>query len=791
MKYINYNFRLTLRNLFKNKFNSIINITVLSVVLFVSVVIMLFVNYHYSFDKQVPNYKNTYRIISSLSEDNRWAATFAAYEVALTDVPEVKSSCVIYKHDEQFDVKVKEQSFHISDPIYVDSGFFTFFNFPIQLGDKSAIESPNSAFISPTMATSLFKDENPIGQTLQIIRNNNGDQRSQQYTVVGVFAAMPKNSHLEYDILLSKNGDFESTINHLKNRKVSASFSYVKLYDDIDPSDFEKKLTSLLIPFLQNAPGPPVEAFKQSLQPLSDIHFTPGLTLEVKPTIRKSHLNILLAIGIVLFVTVVLNFLIMNMVSSKKKRHQTNVIRFLGGSARQIIASSFFEIFVVVFIALIMVIGGLVLFSPTLGSTYLNGWSVDFRSWHLWLLLGGLSTILLFASTLTSSMVGLRKKNANTGSVQHTVPLIVFQFAAVIGILSFTLLVNKQLNYIKNKDLGYTPENVMIWRIPGATDAKINVLKEKVDKIPGVLSSGTAQHYPGFRLQSQNLDTRDGTYDFQFAMLDSNALKTLGINIVEQFNYNEEMSFFINEHFYHQLLKQYTRHQIIDGDFSKDLDPNDTERFNFYINGVVKDFNYSSLYEPINNFVFFVRNPEKYYHRFLMVRANQQQMAEISKQISEVASEIYSGVKLEINYLDEQLNAQYQSEMQLLSIANIFSIITILVACMGLLAFTLFNIQLRTKEVGIRKVNGAKVSEISFFLNRYFLQSMILGFVISVPLAYIAMNQWLSSFAFKVSLSWMLFIAAAIIIAVIAILTISFQSFKAATRNPVEALRYE
>lgn len=482
----------------------------------------------------------------------------------------------------------------------------------------------------------------------------------------------------------------------------------------------------------------------------------------------------------------------MNIVSSNQRKQQSQIKIYLGAFKRHIFMSTLWEIVAVVITAGCVVILAIEVLNPWLSSSFFSGWSINIKEPVFWIISLSMAGIIILSSSISATYNSLKKEVDGNKQARKTATLVVFQFAMIIALLCFTFLINRQLSFISTKDLGYSPENVMILRINGARDAKINVFKQQVKSIPGVLSAGTAQHYPGFRLQDLNFNDGENILPFKFAMVEQETLETLGVEIKEQFSEGSDFEFFINETFYNKLANSYTRQQIIESDFNENENRGTgANELPFAVHGVVKNFHYSSLYSPIGNFVFFIRNPEKYFNRFLLIRFKQQNLDKIHEQVVQVAESIYPGMQIEPQFLNEQLNIQYESDKQLLSVANLFSVITIIVGCMGLMAFMLYTIQIRIKEIGIRKVNGAKNVEIIQLLTKEFFICILMGFIVGAPLAYIAIEKWLQSFAYKINISVWIFIAGGITTLVLAILTIGWQTINAAKKNPVESLRYE
>ncbi len=350
------------------------------------------------------------------------------------------------------------------------------------------------------------------------------------------------------------------------------------------------------------------------------------------------------------------------------------------------------------------------------------------------------------------------------------------------------------MKFIEEKELGYTSENVVVVNIPQVNE-KINVLRNELMKFPEILNAGTAHHYPGYRFQDMTFTNGDNSFPFVFGFIDQNAIQTLKINLMLYFNeFKEEASdgWIINETFYNQLRSKYTEEQIATGNFPQDESQADVDAIaTFVILGVMSDFHYASFHSEIENFAFHIPKPDSRYNRFLLARVDQNKIEDAISIIENTMEEIYPGETFNYSFLDEQINRQYQSEQLLIKLINVFSILAIIIASMGLMGLSIFMTEKRIKEIGIRKVNGSSVYEIVKMLSLVFIKWVVLAFVIATPITYYATHEWLQNFAYRTQLSWWIFILAGLIALLIVLLTVSWQTFKVARRNPVEALRYE
>ena len=302
-------------------------------------------------------------------------------------------------------------------------------------------------------------------------------------------------------------------------------------------------------------------------------------------------------------------------------------------------------------------------------------------------------------------------------------------------------------------------------------------------------------HYPGSKFQDMTFTTGENSFPFKFGFIDKYAIKTLNIKplfYTTDLKENATDGWIINETFYNKLKAVYSDEQIATGNFSDNESPSDeNDLTEFKIIGVVDDFHYTSLHSEIENFAFFVRGPKDRVNRYVLARFEQNKAKETIAAIHNKMEEIYPGQPIVYSFLDEQLNTQYASEQLLLKLINVFSILAIIVACLGLMGLSIFMTEKRTKEIGIRKVNGAKNKEIILLLNKDIIKWVVIAFIIGTPIAYYFSQQWLQNFAYKTDVNWWVFLSAGLLALFIALTTVSLQIVKVARRNPVEALRYE
>ncbi|MBN2262604.1 MAG: ABC transporter permease [Prolixibacteraceae bacterium] len=788
------NIKLAIQNLKRNKVFTLITFVSLTIAFSVSIVLFMYGFYHYSFDKHIPNHENTYRIISCVKNGEYRASTFAAFEEPLNNCSEIESITTFYCHHQEQEFAVGNHNFTLQKILQADAGFLKFFGIKPKTGTLAELDNPNTAMLSKSTAKLIFGDVDPIGKAILTGNGSPGNSSQTAYTVVGVVEQIPGNSHLGYDIILSKKGDFESPIKDIKNSKTFGAYIYVKSLHPLQNSNLENQLSTLVSPALNDKHGPPLNAFQHKFQKLDDIHFNTDIRNDFGIPINKSNLNILFIIGLIVLLSVSINLLILNLGVSAFRIKQTRVLNFLGGKPYQILNPAFWENLFIIFLSFATTFILIQFLKPQITNFLSNIWAVSFNLIPIVVFLIFLLLLVVFISWFSTTDLKNKitpKFNSRMSGSKTATPLIIFQFVAVIALLSFTILIKKQLHYIENKQLGFTAENVAIFHINGPRTDKVIDLKQRINQIPGVESAGIALHFPGRNFQNLNLETKVDNFPFEFAMADMDAIQTLGIKTISNFSDSETTSIFINETFYNALSKRFSEQQIMNGNFSEDFNADDPNMMKFAVNGVVSDFHYNPLYSTIGNFAVFVGNPQTYPDRYLLARVKQTNVQEITAKIAEEINILFPENNSEPTFLDDQLHLKYILDEQLLKVTNLFFWITVMITCFGLFAFSFTKIQQKTKEIGIRKVNGARISEVLVMLNKDFVKWVAVAFVIATPIAYYAMHKWLENFAYKTELSWWIFALAGLLALGITLLTVSWQSWWAATKNPVEALRYE
>ncbi|PLX03051.1 MAG: hypothetical protein C0595_08435 [Marinilabiliales bacterium] len=432
--------KIAFQRLLMFKAYSAINIGGLGIALAVSIAILLFTFHHFSFDKFISNVENSYRIITRYGDGTYNTNTFAVFDDVLDDYPEIESHTIIYSNHNVEDVFVNDSKIKLEDALFVNESFMDYFSVNFLSGSKESIEKPNTLMLTPEMASKLFPDSDPLGKTV-LLRSFTANQDSLiAYRITAIVEPLPEASHLQYEMLISQKGHFEPTVKILKSRKVFGGVIYLKLYPNANIVELEKSLQNKLQAVLGSVHGPPLEAFNHSLQALSDIHFMPGLSNEMQPTIRRTSLNILLLVGFLIFVIAIMNFVIMHIARSSYNKKTTLIIRSLGGNKYNLFGQTIIEVLLSVSIGFIVAISLLASLKFVLARLFFGNWMIPFKSPEFWIFSLSLFVIVVVVVSVLSSLSLFKTQTAINESVQPkgikaAIPVVIFQFVMVIALM--------------------------------------------------------------------------------------------------------------------------------------------------------------------------------------------------------------------------------------------------------------------------------------------------------------------------------------------------------------------
>ncbi len=793
-----YNLKITIRRLLKDKAFTALNIFGLVIGISSFLVLFIHVSNEKSFDKWIPGHENIYRVISpaEVRKDSPWARSLGIVHSASSEIPEIELATE-FVHCPVGTIKIDDNSFQQKDIMWVDHTFIKMFEVKPKSGNLSELEKPNTVFISENFARKHYGNLNPVGQFIKLeadqYRPVVGD-----YEIRGIVTNTHPQTHFKYELLMSQKGTmqkaFEKTI---PNLKVLWAYHYFKLQKSASPILVAQKLKDFWDKSSLKQEGGPKE-WNFSLFPMDDIHLKSDFRFELRESSSKINISLFVIISFVILLISLLNFTNLTIAKLIKRSKELGLKKSIGANRSQIIWQVLTEVLIVCMLAIGISLLSIQVVNPFINQLFDIEFEIFYNEpiiyWSILAVIGLCLTITaifvaVFFLNRSSTIDILAQRNNFSGSYLLK-SLLVGQFAIVIVLMSGTFLVNKQIDFVLNKPLGFDKENIVVLHMKDLKKDAGIFTKElrKQSQITGV---GMTYQYFGYPTQMLPLEGLgiEGTAELVFANYDY--LKTMNIKLIENWinpTADTVRGMVINNHLYKRLIEKHGSLEALNAYQQKQAEQKDYHVLKFV--GVAEDFNYNSAYETIGDFVFLL-DEARNRARFAHIRLGDGSLHAGMDAIKRVWNEYYPNQEMEYFFMDEKIAQQYKAETILSRILFAFSSIGILISVLGISALALFVSQQRTKEIGIRKVNGAKVSEILSMLNKDFVKWVIIAFVVATPVAYYAMHKWLESFAYKTNLSWWIFALAGLLALGIALLTVSWQSWKAATRNPVEALRYE
>jgi putative ABC transport system permease protein len=774
------------RHLRSHKGYAFINIVGLGVGLAACIIIGLWVNYELSYDTYHQNSDRIYRVLSGTS-----AATQPPLASALKeDHPDlVKETVRFWPIQAPADLVYKDKSFAEKRITYADPSVFRVFSHPMVRGNpESALTAPNSIVLSESTAEKYLGSDNPLGKTMNMW--------GRDLKVTGVFQDMPFNSHHRFDALVpmallrTYMGDM------MDNWSWNGFYTYVLPSDNVEPAMIENALPTLYAKYAG-------EDFPEArLQPLTDIYFNPQDKDIGVAYGNLTYVYILVIIAIFVLIVACVNFMNLSTAYSTLREKEVGMRKALGAGRSQLIAQFLGEAIMLSFAALV-----LALILVELSLPFFN----DFTQKPLSMAYGydGLTVMGLIGLALTVGIIAgsypafilsgfgsvnalkSRSTIASSGSISLRKGLVVFQFCISTFLIIAAITVFSQLNYMQNKSLGFDDKQVVVMEAKNYP-----LLRKELLTLPGVSSVSGAYNVPGQRFPFYPIRTEqmppDSLPSMRTLRVNAGFIETMGMKMATGRSFDEERASDLNAFVINKAAASFLGWDDSVGkkmewyDFSEDGTTFEVAKEGQVI-GVVEDFNYASLHNPIEPLIIHLSQEVN----STVVRLRPGQTAETPTQIREKWNAVSPGSYFWYYFLDQELDRQYKSEKRLGKVFGGLTLLALFIACLGLFGLAAFTAQRRTKEIGIRKVLGATVSNIVGLLSKDFLKLVALGFIIAVPIAWYAMNQWLADFAYKIEIGPGIFLVAGGLALLIALATVSWQSIRAALANPVDSLRSE
>jgi len=802
-------FKTTFRFLLKNKTFSFINIIGLAVGTLCCLYILLYVKEQYSYDKHEKNAENIYRITTSLAskgdKHNMATASPPVAPAMKNEFPEVQqfTRLVTGIEAKQHLIRYREKSFYEKNAVFADSTFFDVFTYHFTVGNTvKALTEPYSVVLLKPVADKLFGDEDPVGKVIEI-DNSYGKHN---FTVTGVADESLGKSHIRASLFITMNsgglGDYvrQSTAwagNNFVN-------SYVKLIPGANAAALEKKLPAFLNKYGQQQLKELGMEKQLHLQPISSIHTTTAYEVEMSKTVSPSFLNILLLIALLIQVIACINFMNLSTARASQRAKEVGVRKVIGAKRKDLIKQFMSESFSLSLLGVLIALPLLLLALPYLNQITQADIHVSFLfDYTTWLLLTGIVIITglvagsypafyLSAFEAIKVIKGNFSNHISAAGIRRS--LVVFQFVLSIVLIAGIIIIYNQLNYIQHKDLGFDKNQKLIFSFyTDDTKSKMQSFANDLSRLAEVKAVSKSNNF-----LSQFVFNDHGVYlaggnmpnatDVQNMTTDENFAKANGIKLISgrDFRLYDSGKVLVNETLVKRLGLQpetapgtrlYTQYAPDPVSFVE-------------IAGVMKDFNYNSLHNEVIPFMLVYRADEGYFSN-LIVAVDSKNYKDLLGKIETIWHNDLPAVPFEYSFLDDEVQKQYETEITLSHIINSFTLIAILISCLGLFGLAAFSAEQRKKEIGVRKVLGASVSGIVQLLSKDFIKLVIVSFIIATPVAWWAMSKWLEAFAYRINISWWMFALAGFIAALIALLTVSFQAIKAAIANPAKSLRTE
>jgi putative ABC transport system permease protein len=799
---------IAIRNLIKYKGFSFINITGLAIGITCCFSILLFVKDELSYDKFNTKSDRTYKINIELalnkSEAKQSVTCAPLAEAMIREFPEVETAVRI--RNSGFPVlRYKEKVFSEERFFNADSNVFEVFTIPFISGDpKTALTKPNTLVLTETMAKKYFGSEDPIGKTI------NSDNRT-DYKVTGVVKDFPKNSHWHFDFLSALAGTQQSRNTVWLNNNFH---TYVLLKENTLRKNVDEKINKTLEKFI--APqvlqftGSTWEQLKQKgskynffLMPLEDIHLHANFDYDIETNSDIAYVYIFSITAIGILIIACFNFMNLSTARALRRAKEVGIRKTLGSNFNQLVRQFLAESIVLSFISVILAVLFVNLLLPVLND--ISGKSISLNIienikllpiFILFILLVGVAAGIYPAFFLASfepvSVLAGRQKISSKGKIFRS-GMVILQFSISIILLIGTIVIYSQLKYIQTKKLGYNKDQVIIIHKVDDIGKDINAFKEELLRNPKIISLSNSTSLPGKKDFNNNAHSvsRTGGEGIRLLM-------AMTSDYEFQNTYQIEMA----------AGRYYARDRLIDTVSSVVINEAAVKALEFNeplgreiiipnnppivlnVIGVMKDFHFESLHSEIRPMIVYLFRARGY-GKYLSVRVNPENIQNTLSFMKNVWSKFAGNQAFEYTFHDDDFAKLYESDQRTGKLFAVFSLFGIFIACLGLLGLAAHIAERRIKEIGIRKALGSSVQSIVVLLSQDFTKWIIISNIIAWPIAYYLMNKWLQNFAYRIDLNIWFFIISGLLAFIIALLTVSYQSIKAAMANPVNSLKYE
>jgi len=807
---LNY-FKTAYRSLLKNKGFTALNILGLSLGLISCLLIIFYVVDELSYDGYNTKANRIYRV----NEDLKLGENNVFYAVAMPPLAKTLKAEFSYventvriKNAGSLHVKLNNSSVLENGFAFADPSLFDVFTLPMINGNpKTALAEPNSVVITESTAIKYFKNTAVLGKFIPVDGNT-------LLKVTGVIKDIPKQSHFKFDFFISMSSFKDSE----SNEWLRSDYNTYVLFKN--PGD-HKKLEAALPAFLNKFSGDDMRNqlhqtmsefekggsfFRLNLTALTDIHLKSNRTGELGPNSTVQYVYIFSAIALFILLIACVNFMNLSTARSANRAREVGVRKVLGSAKKHLIAQFLIESILLTFIATVIAITVASMLLPAFNQ--LSGKNLTITTQTLTWLVPALLSIVVVVGLLAGSYPAfylsafqpiqvLKGKLAAgfKGSKLRSF-LVVFQFSISIFLIIGTLVIYNQLHYIQNRDLGYNRNQVLIVNNAFELGDQASIFKNEVKQLSGVADATMTGFLPTSGWKNTAVFFKDAVFDQKKALfpqvweIDEDYVKTLGMKMVAGRSFSSEMrtdssGIIINEAAAKFLgLKNPLNQPLYRSNGGNQTVANSKQ---YHIVGVVKDFNFSSLRNVISPMVLVLGKN----NNSLSVKVSMANLPSLMRQITDKWKSLSPGVQMNFSFMDQDFEASYRTEQRVGTIFIVFTSLAIIIACLGLFGLAAYAAEQRTKEIGVRKILGASIGAITGMLSFDFIKLVLLSILVALPAGWYVMNKWLQSFVYRDSIHWWMLALAGFAAVFIALITVSYQSIKAALSNPVNSLRAE
>jgi putative ABC transport system permease protein len=804
------NLKLALRHMWKHKTHVLINTLGLAIGIAFFIMIGLFIIYELSYDKFNEKKDRIYRLLlDGKIGEQEILGSFTPAPMAAAfkeEIPDIVEAVRMDNWGETV-IRYEDKTFIEDHFVLADSTFFNIFSIPLIKGNpQQVLNAPHKVVLTESAAKKYFGNEDPIGKMLLVGTDTT------HYSVTGICKDVPENSHFEFNML----GSFLTHWRANNEIWLSNSFAtYILLTEGASAKDVEAKIKPVLLkhigPELQQYMGISPEDFAAAggrygilLQPLLDIHLNPDVDTQFKQPNDRKYIYIFALVAIAILIIAVINYMNLATAQSAGRAHEVGLKKVSGSGKFELVWQFLVESVIFSIISLIIALLLIELLLPYFNNLVQLNLHIDyFKKWYVIPVLLALALVVgivsgaypsFFLSSFKPVAVLSGKLRSGTRSGILRSILVVFQLTVSIILIVSTIVIFRQIHYMLHKDLGFNKEQVMVIEQVHALQDKMNVFKKEIDNIPSVIACSHSTAVPGHmnNVNGYLIEGRpaESSIILTTAWTDYDQLKTYGIELVEGRFLSEEFATDSNACVINETaVKNFQLENPLNTRFLLPS-PSGTPMIPENVVGVVKDFNFTSLHDIIQPYIFLNAGTQQNWGYF-SIKMRPENLTETVKQVEKIWKDFTNDYPIQYFFMDEDFNRQYQEDRRTGSLSLIFGILAIFIASLGLYGLTSFTVEQRTKEIGIRKIQGANISRIIYLMLKESTIMIAIATVIGWIISYLFLSKWLENYSYRIKLSPFDFLISLGIVLLISWLTISYWTLKATRINPAEALRYE